>query len=293
VLLQLLANGLVAGCLYALVALGFALIYNTTRIFHMAHGALYTLSAYWFYVFLVLLRWPLPLAFGLSLALSALLGVAVEFFVYAPLTRRSSSTLTALLSALGLYIAIVNVIALLFGNEVKVLRPGIEKTYTLGPVILTRIQVVQVLAFALLFPVTALALRKSPWGKAVRAVRDNPTLTQVMGGDLWSIRLSVFAVGTALSSVAAMLQALDVGMDPHGGMPMLLTAAVALIVGGVGLFEGAALGAFVLGVLQSLVIWQFSARWADAVTFAVLILFLIFRPQGLLGQRRRLEEAVE
>lgn len=291
-LLQLLANGLVAGCLYALVALGFALIYNTTRIFHIAHGALYTFSAYSLYVFLVLLRWPLPLAFGATLVLSALLGMAVELTVYAPLVKKGTSTLTALLSSLGLYIALVNTIALIFGNETKVLRPGVEKTYHIGPVLLTRIQVTQALAFGLLFPAMVLLLRKTLWGKAVRAVRDNPTLTQVMGLNLQAIRLSVFALGSALSAVAAMLQALDVGMDPHVGMPVLLTAAVALIVGGVGIFEGTALGAFVLGALQSLIIWKVSARWVDAVTFTVLILFLLFRPEGLLGRRRRLEEAV-
>lgn len=291
-LLQLLANGLVAGCLYALVALGFALIYNTTRIFHIAHGALYTSSAYSLYVFLVLLRWPLPLAFGATLVLSALLGMAVELTVYAPLVKKGTSTLTALLSSLGLYIALVNTIALIFGNETKVLRPGVEKTYHIGPVLLTRIQVTQALAFGLLFPAMVLLLRKTLWGKAVRAVRDNPTLTQVMGLNLQAIRLSVFALGSALSAVAAMLQALDVGMDPHVGMPVLLTAAVALIVGGVGIFEGTALGAFVLGALQSLIIWKVSARWVDAVTFTVLILFLLFRPEGLLGRRRRLEEAV-
>lgn len=291
-LLQLLANGLVAGCLYALVALGFALIYNTTRIFHIAHGALYTSSAYSLYVFLVLLRWPLPLAFGATLVLSALLGMAVELTVYAPLVKKGTSTLTALLSSLGLYIALVNTIALIFGNETKVLRPGVEKTYHIGPVLLTRIQVTQALAFGLLFPAVVLLLRKTLWGKAVRAVRDNPTLTQVMGLNLQAIRLSVFALGSALSAVAAMLQALDVGMDPHVGMPVLLTAAVALIVGGVGIFEGTALGAFVLGALQSLIIWKVSARWVDAVTFTVLILFLLFRPEGLLGRRRRLEEAV-
>jgi branched-chain amino acid transport system permease protein len=79
-------------------------------------------------------------------------------------------------------------------------------------------------------------------------------------------------------------------MDPHVGMPALLTAAVALIIGGVGTFSGSVLGGFVLGLLQALVVWQFSARWAEAVTFFVLILFLVYRPTGLLSPRKRLEE---
>ena len=136
-------------------------------------------------------------------------------------------------------------------------------------------------------------MQRSRWGKVIRAVRDDATLASVLGINLPGVRLSVFAVGSALAGLAAILSALDVGVDPYVGMPALLTAAVALIVGGVGTFEGPVLGAFLLGLLQSLVVWKISARWTDAITFAVLILFLLFRPAGLVGRRRRLEEAWE
>lgn len=289
---QLLANGFVNGCLFALTAFGFALIYNTTRIFHVAHGAIYTAAAYLCYIFLVQLGWNMPLAIALALFLTGLLGVLTELLVYAPLERRGASLLVALLSSLGLYIALVNLIAMLFGNETKVLRPGVEATYNFGSVILTRIQLAQVITALILLPSLLIFLRLTGWGKKIRALRDNPTLTEVMGINKKVVRLFVFSLGSALAGAAAILYALDVGMDPHVGMPALLTAAVALIIGGVGTFEGAIVGAFLLGILQSLVIWQVSARWTDAVTFGLLIFFLLFRPQGLLGQRRRLEEAI-
>lgn len=289
---QLLANGFVNGCLFALTAFGFALIYNTTRIFHIAHGAIYTVAAYLCYVFLVQLDWGMPLAIALALFLTGLLGALTEWFVYAPLERRRASLLVALLSSLGLYIALVNLIAMLFGNETKVLRPGVEATFPFGSIILTRIQLAQVITAFVLLPSLLVFLRVTDWGRKIRALRDNPILVEVIGINRRKVRLFVFSLGSGLAGVSAILSALDVGMDPHIGMPALLTGAVALIVGGVGTFEGPIVGAFLLGILQSLVIWRVSARWMDAVTFGLLIFFLLFRPQGLLGQRRRLEEAM-
>ena len=291
--MQLLANGLVSGCLYALVALGFALIYNTSRIFHLAHGAVYTAAAYLLYLFAVVLQLALPIALLGSLVGTALLGLLIEIWVYAPLRKKNASLLVALLSSIGVYTVSVNLIAMVFGNETKVLRPGIEKTYEFGNVILTRIQLAQVLVFLILFPLMMWIIKSTTWGKQIRAVRDNLQLAEVMGIRLKRIYGSVFLVGSALAGSAAFLAAMDVGMDPHVGMPMLLTAAVTMIIGGVGTFGGAVLGAFLIAILQSLVIWQVSARWMDAVTFSLLILFLVFRPEGLLGRRKRVEETVD
>lgn len=288
--IQFLANGIVAGCAYALVALGFGLIYNTTRIFHFAHGAIYTLSAYLFYTFLNLWNFPLPVALALTLGLTAVLGILIDEIIYRPLEARGSSLLIQLLSSLGLYIVIINFIAMIYGNETKVLSPGVQPTYSFGTVILTRIQLATALSFVVLFGALAVVLRKTRLGKVIRAMRDNPELVSVMGINPQSVRRIVFAIGSALAAVAAILMGLDVGMDPHIGMAAILNGAVAIIIGGVGIFEGAALGALLLGLLQSLAVWQASARWQDTVTFLVLILFLLFRPEGILGMRRRIEE---
>ncbi len=289
---QLIANGLVNGCLYALMATGYALIYNTTRIFHIAHGAIYTASAYLCFLFFVRLSWGLTSSILIALILTTLMGMMTEILVYAPLERKKASLLIALLSSLGLYVALVNLIAMIFGNETQILRPGVEKTYRWGSIILTRIQVAQVITALAVLPLIVLWLKFSQMGKVIRAVRDHPTLAMVLGVPLSRVRLLVFALGSALAGGAAILSALDVGFDPHIGMPALLIAAVALIVGGVGTFEGPVVGAFLLGILQSLIIWQVSARWTDAITFGVLIFFLLFRPHGLVGRRRRVEESV-
>jgi branched-chain amino acid transport system permease protein len=289
-LIQLLANGIISGCTYALVALGFGLIYNTTRTFHFAHGAIYTLSVYLFYTFFNLWKFPLLAAFILALILIAMLGILVDQILYIPLVKRGSSLLIQMLSSLGFYIVLVNLIAMIYGNETKVLSPGIQPTYNIGSVILTRIQVATGITFVLLFVGLAIILKKTNLGKLIRAMRDNPQLISVLGINPRKIRLLVFSIGSALAAFAAILMGLDVGVDPNIGMAAILNGAVAVIIGGIGNFEGAALGALLLGILQSLAIWKISSRWQEAITFLVLILFLLFRPEGILGKRRRIEE---
>jgi branched-chain amino acid transport system permease protein len=290
-LLQLMANGLITGCSYALVALGFALIYNTTRIFHFAHGAVYTLGAYLLFTYWNL--WSIPFIPSLLLAFisMALIGILINEAVYQPLVRRGSSPLVHIVSSLGLYIIIINIIAMLYGNETKIPLPGMQPTYTFAGIILTRIQLLIFLGFILISAVIFLVLRKTRLGITLRAMRDDPELISVMGINPIMVRRIVFALGSILAALASILNSLDVGMDPHVGMSAVLNGAVAVIIGGVGIFEGAVLGGVLLGVLQSLAIWQISARWQDMITFLVLILFLLFRPQGILGKRRRLEES--
>lgn len=292
-LLQLLANGFVSGCSIALLALSFALIYNTTRTFHVAHGAVYTAGAYACYALYIQHGWTMAGAAAAALLISAALGAAMELFVYAPLVRRKGALLVGLLSSLGLYVTIVNVIALGFGNDTKLLRPGVEESYQLGPVVLSRIQLLVVAVAAVVLPAFVLLLNTTSWGKTVRAVRDDAALAQLLGINVPAVRLAVFAAGSVLAGATAILGALDVGVDPQAGMPILLTAAVALIVGGVGSFSGPVVGGFVLGLLEGVLVWFISVRWSNAVTFAVLIAFMLFRPTGLLGSRRRLEEAAE
>jgi len=221
-------NGLINGCLYALVATGYALIYNTTRVFHIAHGAAYTLGAYLCFYFLVKLCWPLWAAIAGAVLLSGLLGAFMEWFLCAPLVRRRYSSLVAFLSSLGFYTAAINVVALLFGNETQVLGSGVAGTIAVGGVIVTKIQVAQALAAGVILAALPLGLWRSRWGSPIRAVRDNPVLASVMGINLFAVRTAVFAVGSSLAALAAILSALDVGMDPHIGMPASLTAAVAL-----------------------------------------------------------------
>jgi branched-subunit amino acid ABC-type transport system permease component len=132
---------------------------------------------------------------------------------------------------------------------------------------------------------------KTRLGRMVRAVRDNPELVAAMGFNPRRVRWLIFSLGSGFAAVAAVLTSLDLGLNPHVGMNALLTAAVAVILGGIGRFRGAAVGALILGVLHSVVIWWVSAKWVDAVAFVALIGFLIYRTEGVFARSRRVEEA--
>lgn len=286
-LLQLLINGLVKGALIALAGLAFALYYNTTRIFHIAFAGLYTLAGYFFLSFFLLFNKEWLPAFILTAAAIMLAGALLELAVYQPLSRRHSSLNIILIASIGMMIIIINLIAMFYGNEVKIIFSGIAESIEIGDLIITFPQVWQFTISLLAIVATLIFLKATKWGKMIRAIRDDESLAMALGINIWKNRVTLIAASAFLAALPAVLVSVDVGMDPYVGMPVLLSAVVALIVGGVGRFEGPVLGGFLLGILQALVVWKFSTRWVEAITFIVLIVFLIFRPQGILGEQKR------
>lgn len=287
---QFLAIGICKGAVYAPLALGFGLIYTTSRVFHIAHGAIYVVAAYSLYYFMDVEKLPPLLSVLIVLSLAAILGVLMELIVYRPLDKRGASAAVLLISSLGAYIFLVNLIPMFAGNEPHFLLPGVQPTIRIGDIILTRVQLAQVGLSVVLIAAYWVFLRKSFLGRLCRAVAGDPVLASVLGIDVKGTRLLTFAVGSVFAALSAVLVALDIGIDPNIGFPALLIAAVACIIGGMNRFIAPALGAILLGLLQSLVVWATSSKWENAVTFALLICFLLFRPRGLLGTGHRLEE---
>lgn len=288
---QFIANGLCKGSIYVVVALGFGLIYTTSRVFHIAHGLLYTLGAYGLIVGTGWLGLPIWCAIGFSVVATALVGVGIERLVYWPLERKRASGPVLMIASFGVYIVGVNLIAMLFGNESKAISNGAASTIRFGDVILTYIQLCQFATGALVVIAFASFLKWSSSGRVCRAIADDPILAEVLGVRVGIARAFVFGLGSLLAAVGGILSALDVGMDPYVGLPAVLVAAVACIIGGLRRFLAPAMGGVLLALIQSLIVWQTSAHWESAVTFALLIGFLVWRPQGLVGQAVRLEEA--
>jgi branched-chain amino acid transport system permease protein len=290
-LLQVIVNALVAGSLYALLALGFGLIYRSTKVFHFAHAAVYTASAYVLFVCVVILGFPVPLAVILAIVFSILFGWTLERYVYYPLVARKASTGVLLVSAIGVYTASVNIIAAIFGNDGKMLFLRDSSSFNLGPVLFTGIQLSKVV-ISIIFCVAVLAFIKySTTGRLIQAIVDNDALLNVLGIDARKIRLITFGLGSALAAIAACLVAFDVGIDPYNGLNMLLISAISIIVGGLNSFQGAIVGAFTLALSQNLTAYVFSTRWEQPIAFLLLVSFLLFKPTGILGGHRRLEES--
>ena len=287
---QFIVNGIVSGSLIAIMAIGFWFIYRTTNIFHIAHGAVYTASGYIFYSLYVTKGSSLLLSLPASLISGAMLGLAMHFIVYRPLEKKNASIGIKFISSLAIYILIVNLIALIYGNETKILSEGLSDSISFWDIILTKIQIYQVLSFFVLLVLSYFFVNSTRAGRAIRAIGDNSRLFKALGLNERWFKGMVFCIGSAVAGLASILTGLDVGIDPHIGMFAVLNAVVAVIIGGIKRLEGVALGAFLVGIIQNLVIWQFSARWESAVTFLVLVAVLLYKSGGLFVVKTRVEE---
>ena len=289
--LQLLGNGLVQGAVAMLYAAGFGFVYRSFRVFHIAMGAQFVFSCYGFYTCVTVCKLPLMVSVPVVLALSAAFAALIECVVYHPFAQKRCSSGVVMIASLGVMIVVENVIALAFGNEVKTISNQLEPSVAFAGLRFTRIQLLQFFAGVGVFAAVGAAVRFGKWFKALWAMGDQPELLPVLGLPLMRLRLLVMSLGGVLVAIAAMLIAWDIGMDPHVGMHYLLLGSVAVFFGGTDRYWAWGAGAMLLSVLQSLAVWQFSARWTDLVTFGVLIFVLLFRPQGLFGVSKRLEEA--
>lgn len=284
---QLFLNGLISGSIYALIALGFSIIYKTVRFFHFAHGIVYTLGAYLAYTFTSYLSLNFFLAFVLSVSLTILLGMGIEKFVYAPLRKRRAPNLALLLASFGVFIAMENLIALFYGNRILTLRSGaVEEGYRFLGARITPTQVVIIVVSVGLTIICWQLIKRTKFGKALRAVSDDPFSASVVGINPQKITLGAFAIGSALAGVAGILVALETNIEPSMGLPAILKGIIASIVGGIGSIPGAMLGGLLLGLAENLGIWHIQASWKDAIAFGVLIVFLLLRPSGILGMKR-------
>lgn len=289
--LQLLGNGIVQGSVVMLYAAGFGVVYRSFRVFHIAMGAQFVFSCYAFYLCATMLKLPLAFAVCGTLALSVLFAAAIEWAVYRPFFRKGCSSGVVMIASLGVMIVVENVIALVYGNEVKTISNQLEPSLAFAGLRFTRIQVFQFLVGIATFAAVGAAVRHGKWFKALWAMGDQPELLPVLGLPVRWLRLGVMMLGGVLVAIPAMLISWDIGMDPHVGMHYLLLGSVAVFFGGTDRYWAWGAGAMLLSVLQSLAVWQFSARWTDLVTFGVLVFVLLFRPQGLFGVSKRLEEA--
>lgn len=283
---QLLLNGLATGGAYALIALGFAVIYRTSRFFHFAHGAVYAFGAYFAYLFNVQIGIDPITAFPIACFVTGMVGGGLHLGVYRPMRQRGATELTLLIASLGLYVVLQNMISLIWGDDTKTMRIGevAEGHLFLGARI-TNIQIIIIAASVVSIAVMALILKQTKFGKSVRALANDTELGRLSGmSSDWYV-VSAFAIGSFLAAAAAIMISFETGMTPTMGFNALLMGVTAVIVGGVDSLPGAALGGLLIGLAQNLGVAVLPSQWQDTIAFGILILFLLFRPYGILGKK--------
>jgi len=292
-LLEQLTNGLAVGSIYALIALGYTMVYGVLKLINFAHGDLFTYGAYLGLTLLTSLLAHDRMGLGLRLlllavmvmGLVAVIGVVVERAAYRPL--RDSPRLSAVVSALGASIFLQNALMLLYGARYQVYPDVLpQNAVRLGDLSIPVVRIAVVAVSVVMMTVLYLFVQKTRIGTAIRAAAIDQGAARLMGIDVNKVVVLVFVIGPALGGAAGLLVGLYYGQIGFTmGWTYGMKAFTAAILGGIGNIPGAMVGGLLLGVIEALGAAYLSVAWKDALAFAVLILILIVRPSGLLGER--------
>jgi len=287
--LQQLVNGLSLGAIYALIALGYTMVYGVLRFINFAHSEVFMVGAFSGF-YLARLFPHQGIVAGLvilfcSMVICAVLGVLIEKLAYRPLRNRS--TLTVLITAIGVSILLQNLGQLIFGVNPKAypaLFPQKNIQLPAGVTVSSNQIVVLCVTLALLWLLWNIVM-KTRIGTAMRALSFNPTAASLVGINIDFVISFTFALGSALAAAGGILYALNYpSIDPLMGTLPGLKAFVAAVLGGIGDLPGAALGALIIGLVETYVRGSHWSTYTDAIVFSILILILLFKPAGLLGK---------
>jgi len=298
ILPQLFINGIIAGAIYGLVALGLALMYGVARFLNFAHGEMTMLGAYLFFTFYVLLGWPIVGAIISAVILAGVAGCIFEKLFFKPV--RKAKDIVPLVVSIGLSILLQSMVLLLFGANIKTLRSGVISVgHRFAGFIITDIQIVIIVVALTLMVLLALYLKYSKTGKAIRALADSQDIAQILGINVNQVISHLFFIGSALAGIAGILVGFEQNLEPTMGLSLTIKAFAAIVLGGVTNIYGAVLGAFVIGLAENFGIGleffghSIPSGYKDAIAFFIMIIVLLFRPQGLLGRKKEEESRKE
>ncbi len=304
--LQNLLNGISIGSVYAIFALGYTLVFSILGIINFAHGAVFTLGAYFTYTLAVGqfgingllsgLNLDLKVPFALSLLIGAILaglvGVLLERLAFKPLRTRGADSLLALVSSLGVALVIVNAIQYLVGAEIYTfpsqvygdIKPAMMFEVSGQPVVIRTVQVIIFAVCMVILTILGYLISFTRLGKALQAVAENPTTASLLGISVDKIILATFFMSGFLGGLAGTLVGTSFGIaGPYFGVTYGLKGLAVIVLGGLGSIPGAVLGGVLIGLAEAFVPPDYSA-YKEAVAFAFLFIVLLVRPQGLLGR---------
>jgi branched-chain amino acid transport system permease protein len=297
--IQLTVDGLTLGSVYALIALGYTLVYGVLKLLNFAHGDVFMVGTFVGYGVLQALGGPanpsvpiwllIALVTLAAMAVCAGLGVAIERFAYRPL--RDAPRIAPLISALGVSFFLANSMQLLFGAtprnyDLFEYRTGYLYLHGLhiGNVTVPLLRIITISAAFVLMGVLWVLVNRTRTGKAIRATSVDREAAAMMGIDIDRVIVFTFILGSGLAGAAGVLQSLRVPTTVAIGFVTGLKGFTAAVIGGIGSIPGAMAGGLILGLLESYIQGYVTTQWSDLYVFSVLIAFMIFRPQGLLGR---------
>ena len=284
--IEQLINGLNLGSVYALIALGYTMVYGIAKMLNFAHGDVIMVGAYTLAVLMATLNLPPMVSVVGCIVICAVFGVTIEKIAYKPL--RKASPLSVLITAIGVSYFLQSVALLIFGSQQRKVASVITlPSVNIGGIELTGVSIITLSVTVIIMVALTLFIKKSKIGKAMRAVSEDKGAAQLMGINVNRTISITFAIGSALAAVAGILYVSSYGfVGPYTGSLPGIKAFVAAVLGGIGSIPGAMLGGVLLGIIEALSKAYISTDLADAIVFGVLILVLLVRPTGLLGKMK-------
>lgn len=287
-LIQQLVNGLAVGSIYALIALGYTMVYGTIKLINFAHGDVYMMGAFIGYFAVMVLKLNVFLALLVAMVACAILGVVIERVAYKPL--RKSTRVAALITAIGVSYLLENAMSYFFGAESRPFPSDFgTETFTLfGDVSVNGKQILIFGITVLLMVLLQFIVRYTKMGKAMRAVAVDEQAAQLMGIDVDGVISFTFALGSALAGIAGVLVGVYYNtISTTMGITVGLKAFVAAVLGGIGSIPGAMIGGYLIGLLETMVSFFGYSPYRDGVVYFLLFIILIVLPAGLFGKNVR------
>ncbi len=286
-LVQQLINGVSLGSIYALIALGYTMVYGIIKLINFAHGDIYMVGAYIGFFATSMLHLPVVPALIISMIVTGLLGMLIERLAYRPL--RHAPKVSVLITAIGVSLFLEYTTMFFVSPQPRTFPNVMESvTYHMGPFVVNSQQILILVITTILMLVLTYIVQKTKVGKAMRAVSFDTETAQLMGIDANRVISITFGIGSALAAAGGVLVGVYYNsIDPLMGIMPGLKAFIAAVLGGIGIIPGAMAGGVILGVIESLVSGFLSSTFRDAAAFAILILVLLFKPSGLFGKNTR------
>lgn len=281
---QQLINGVSLGSIYALIALGYTMIYGIMKLINFAHGDIYMLGAYFGYWAITRLGLSFMPAIILAMIGAAIVGIIVERLAYRPM--RNAPRIAILITAIGVSFLLEYGMILFVTPQPKTFPPVFEATvYHMGPLVVNSQQIIILVVSLLLMGLLTYIVNNTTAGKAMRAVSFDADAARLMGINIDRTIAMTFAIGSALAAAGGVLVGVYYNsIDPLMGMTPGIKAFVAAVLGGIGIIPGAMLGGIILGVVEALVAGIGLSTFRDAAAFLILIFILLYKPAGLLGK---------
>lgn len=290
VLLQQLTNGLMLGCLFALIAIGYTMVYGILRLINFAHGDIFMMAMYFAFFGITVFFIPWYITFIIVIILTSLLGMLTERMAYKPLRKQNAPKISLLISAIGASYLMENLATVLFTGRAKTFPqiPVFTNMLILGNVRVQRLSVMVPFILVVLLILLLYLINNTKSGMAMRAVSKDAETAQLMGVDVNKTVAFTFCIGSALAAVGAIMWGMKYNqIVPTVGVTPGIKCFIAAVIGGIGNIKGAVIGGIIIGVMETLIV-AFQpglSGYRDAFSFIVLIIILLFKPNGLIGEK--------